>query len=228
MALFLNKWGDIRGKVGDLVFSVNAAGAYIRSKVTPLNPFTAKQVAARARLGQLAQEFAFTLTEPQRKAWENLAAQQPYTNVFGEKKNMNGLALYVSINSRLLLTNSTTLLDAPLNLEARPVVLTVNAAPTTDDPFFEVNILPTLSATEKALFYYTPAIRPSINFVKNLYRYSFVAAPSFPNPIQAEIDPTITPMVVGQKVAGLCVRQNLTNGGTSLPVPFEGIITVAP
>ena len=48
---------DMRNKLNGSVFSRNRGGAYIRTKVTPINPQTAAQVQARSLLTSLSQGF---------------------------------------------------------------------------------------------------------------------------------------------------------------------------
>lgn len=52
------KWGmmmtDGRGKLGGQVASKNRAGAYVRTKVTPVNPRTTQQQAIRTLFGSIA------------------------------------------------------------------------------------------------------------------------------------------------------------------------------
>lgn len=227
MALFLNKWGDIRGKVADLVFSTNAGGSYIRGKVTPINPMSSKQIAARARLAQMSAEYSYTLTDAQRSGWNHLAKNAPYKNIFGESKNLNGLAMFVKINTLLLLAGSEAKTDAPNNLQVRPLVVEMTAGPDTETNTFTVEVSPTPSLTESILFYCTPATRPSISFVKNLYRYSGANVSVVTAEQTLTIDPTITSMIAGMKISGLVCRLNQVTGGITLGVPIEGIIAQA-
>jgi len=48
------QYGEMRGKLGGNVFSRNKAGAYVRAKVTPVNPKTVRQQTARYRFGNMS------------------------------------------------------------------------------------------------------------------------------------------------------------------------------
>jgi len=48
------QYGEMRGKLGGNVFSRNKAGAYVRAKVTPVNPQTVRQQTARYRFGNMS------------------------------------------------------------------------------------------------------------------------------------------------------------------------------
>jgi hypothetical protein len=48
------QYGEMRGKLGGNVFSRNKAGAYVRAKVTPVNPQTVRQQTARYNFGNMS------------------------------------------------------------------------------------------------------------------------------------------------------------------------------
>lgn len=225
MALFLDKWGDIRGKVADLVFSANAGGAYIRSKVTPMNPMTAKQMAARARLAQFSGQYSTGLTPEEREGWQQLANTVPYTNIFGQSKYLNGLSMFVKVNSLLAAIGQTPLVTAPNNLQVRPIAVAVTSAPTTAGQEWSISVTPTVSATEAIIIYNTPCINPAISFVKNLYRLNAnIALGVQVNPFEIEWDTSIGVLTVGQTTHARICRVNLETGGVTLGVPVVSTI----
>lgn len=94
--------GDIRGKLGNTVFSRNKGGAILRQKVTPNNPQTPAQQAVRQNFGQNSKAWSGTLTQGQRDAWTAFAAANPVRNVFGNSITLTGLAMYNRLNQILL------------------------------------------------------------------------------------------------------------------------------
>jgi len=64
--------GELRGKMGGLVFSRNKAGAYIRALVTPVNPQTVRQQTARYSFGNNSILFQ-NLSSFQKNCWETFA-----------------------------------------------------------------------------------------------------------------------------------------------------------
>jgi len=64
--------GELRGKMGGLVFSRNKAGAYIRALVTPVNPQTVRQQTARYSFGNNSILFQ-ALSSFQKNCWETFA-----------------------------------------------------------------------------------------------------------------------------------------------------------
>ena len=64
--------GELRGKMGGIVFSRNKAGAYIRALVTPVNPQTVRQQTARYRFGNASILFQ-NLSANVKDCWETFA-----------------------------------------------------------------------------------------------------------------------------------------------------------
>ena len=110
------KWGAIvvdgRGKLGGHVFTKTKSGATMRTKVTPVNPQTAAQAAARSRLGGNSQAWA-ALSEEQRESWQTRAKETSKTNIFGDQYFPSGKNLFTSLNNNLLLIGAQTIDVAP-------------------------------------------------------------------------------------------------------------------
>ncbi|HUW59124.1 MAG TPA: hypothetical protein VMZ92_20980, partial [Planctomycetota bacterium] len=93
---------DIRGSMGGLTFSRNAGGAYIRARIKPINPNSARQVAIRQGMAQLSGRWSTVLTAIQRTAWLAYSAATVWTNKLGQVVTITGLAAYLRSNSLLL------------------------------------------------------------------------------------------------------------------------------
>jgi hypothetical protein len=113
------KWGalvvDGRNKIGGHVASRNRAGAYLRSKVTPVNPNTTYQVGVRQRLKGLAIAFR-ALSAADRQRWICAVADWKTTDIFGDLKMPSGFNLYCKLNANLLLAGATAISVPPLPL----------------------------------------------------------------------------------------------------------------
>lgn len=92
---------DARGSIAGNVFSRNRGGSYMRQRVTPTNPNTAKQAAVRASFGSLQSNWR-NLTELQRESWRNNAVNFPGKNRLGEVITYAGNVLYQKCNMVLL------------------------------------------------------------------------------------------------------------------------------
>jgi hypothetical protein len=96
---FGNIVADARGKVGGVVMSKNKSGAYTRTKVTPVNPRTVAQQAARASFGSLSQAWSGVLTSSQRAQWVSYAQTYPRRDIFGNSLTLNGLNMFLSLGA---------------------------------------------------------------------------------------------------------------------------------
>lgn len=115
---------DGRGKLGGHVFTKTRSGATMRTKVTPVNPQSPAQAAARSRLGSQSQAWR-GLTEEQRIGWNDLAQRTAKTNVFGDQYFPTGKNLFTGLNSNLLLVGESPLVAAP-ELAEMPVILSAD------------------------------------------------------------------------------------------------------
>lgn len=88
----------IRNSVGNTTFSIGRYGPIARSKVAPIQPQTARQVAVRAAFTTNAQGWD-ALTDAQRATWTAFAANRPISDVFGDSRILAGNAAYVSANA---------------------------------------------------------------------------------------------------------------------------------
>lgn len=91
---------EMRGKLNGSVFSKNRGGAYLRTKVTPVNPATLAQGLVRATLTNLSQAWR-GLTQAQRDAWNNAVSNFTGTDIFGDIRTPSGLNLYTKLNLNL-------------------------------------------------------------------------------------------------------------------------------
>lgn len=126
------KWGalvvDGRGKLGGHVLTKTRSGATIRTKVTPTNPQTAAQAAARSRLGGNSQAWK-SLSEADRIGWNEAASQTAKTNIFGDQYFPTGKNLFTGLNSNLMLIGEETLVTVPELVEI-PVIVEMTATVT--------------------------------------------------------------------------------------------------
>lgn len=132
---------DVRGSMNGTTFSRNKGGAYVRQKVSPVQPVSTYSSRARAIFADLSQRWATTLTTSQRQAWIAFAATHTFVNVFGDAITLSGIAFYQSIN-RAVLQIGKTYIDAPPTVYAAPAVLTC-----TPLPIAAAGVLATLAQT---------------------------------------------------------------------------------
>lgn len=169
------KWSGIgivdgRGKINGSVASKNRSGAYMRTKVTPVNRRTIAQQAVRSTFGFVAQQWR-GLTEIQRKAWNAAVANYQNTDIFGDLKSPSGFNLFSKLNLPLINTTGGWNVNPPTAVEVPNIVIETFNANIVDDTFvvgFAANPLNTGGGI--LVIDATPPMSAGINFVKSQYR----------------------------------------------------------
>ena len=119
---------DARGKLDGVVYSRNASGAYVRQKVSPVQPQTARQTLVRERLTTLSKRFSTILTAAQILSWNAFAKVNPVVDIFGNAMTLSGIAMYTRLNGIILNAGSALIDTPPADLEVGGLLtLTVTA-----------------------------------------------------------------------------------------------------
>lgn len=178
------KWGalvvDGRGKLGGHVAAKNRSGAYLRTKVTPINPQTSFQTAVRNLFGSLSQAWS-GLTQVVRDGWDGAVAAWQTTNIFGDIKIPTGKNLYLRLNSIAIQAGWPAIPTAPPKADMPIDDVT---AILFDITLNTINITgATTDVTVRYMFFATPVLTAGTKFVKNKLRlidaqqaFTFVAA----------------------------------------------------
>ena len=167
------KWGalvtDGRGKIGGHVASKNRAGAYLRTKVTPVNPQTTYQSIVRSVFTTLSQGWR-SLTSAQILAWNSAVSNFSTTDIFGDLKNPTGKNLYQKLNTNLVGAGQSVISTPPLPVGAgagATPTLTATASGGVISIAFSPSPVPTGTAFKIEM---TPPMSASKSFVKNDFR----------------------------------------------------------
>lgn len=175
---------EMRNKLNGSVFSRNRGGNYLRNKVTPVNPQSAAQVAARSLLTSFSQSWR-GLTESQRDAWNSVVDQWATTDVFGDIINPSGIALYIRLNANISNAGGAAITSPPTPSGAAALTaLSVTAAEAIAavDVAFAPNPVP---ADHAMYLESTPNISPGINNANSRFRNIAVLAPAEASPYAA-------------------------------------------
>ncbi len=128
MALVVLPEGQQRsGSIGGTVWSRNRSGVYIRNRAVPVNPNTARQNTVRNAVRSIAIAWNLTLTEPQRAAWDNYAANVTWTNSLGQSINLTGLNHYIRCNTPRVMNAIPRIDTAPIIFELATAELELSA-----------------------------------------------------------------------------------------------------
>lgn len=170
-----------RGKIGGHVASKNKSGAYLRTKVTPVNRQSVAQSNVRARLTAISQGFR-GLTAARILAWNSAVADFKKSNIFGDSVMLSGAQLYQRLNNNLLCINQTQITDPPLpNSVLNMGVLTLTGAKGT--PALSLATTVAIGATESVKLFATAGVSNGKKFVKSEYRLIDILTTSDTTPI---------------------------------------------
>lgn len=104
---------DVRGSMGGITYSRNRSGAYRRARVSPVNPNTARQQAARSRFTFLTARWSSVLTDAQRTAWNQYADAVPVLNRLGDSIKLSGFNMFIRSNTQQLQVIPTVIVAGP-------------------------------------------------------------------------------------------------------------------
>lgn len=158
---------DARGKLGGQVFSKNRAGAYVRTKVTPVNPRTSHQQDSRFLLGSLSQQWS-GLTRAQIEAWNSAVSDWARTDIFGDLRNPTGKNLFTALNKNLIQAGFPAV-TLPPERKVMPIVVLTGAAYSIGAPKLDVSLTGN-TAGVKLQFRATPILSNGTTFVTDKLR----------------------------------------------------------
>lgn len=206
------------GKLGGHVASRNRAGAYWRTKVTPVNPQTTAQLSVRNRLGSLSQDWR-GLTDAQRAAWNGVVSSFAKTDVFGDLKNPTGFNLYQRLNNNLITIGEAAITVPPVPSAVAEVGLTSITA-TAGAGTIAVVLTAAVPGTSAVKVFATAPQSPGVTFVKSEYRLITVLAAATATPVAlgTAYVAKFGSWAVGQKLFFKFVFVDDTTGIESLPV----------
>ena len=162
---------DVRGSLNGNVFSRNRGGAYVRSKVSPLQPISQWTAQVRSIFKSTSQAWGNELTDGQRAGWESFAAVHPITNVFGDAIILAGVALFQQVNSRLTLCGQARVTTAPSSWNVEdPGICVVDCQEAGDALSMVVTAGRALSAAEGLFVLCSQPLQPGRAVQTNDYR----------------------------------------------------------
>ena len=223
------KWGalvtDGRNKIGGHVASKNRGGAYLRTKVTPVNPQTTFQSSVRAVFTALSQAWR-SLTEANRLAWDSAVSSFTSTDIFGDIKTPTGKNLYQKLNTNLSTVGVAAISTPPLPSGAGSVD-SLSAIYDVSAQSVIVTFTPTPVPADTALVLEcTGGMSPGRNFMKNDFRVLeiFDAAATSPQTVSSAYLARFGAIVLGQKYG---VRLSSVNKLTGEKSTGRAIIVIA-
>lgn len=118
MRFALIKYGggiiQMSGSIAGNTFARNRYGNYVRARTKPVNPNSDRQVAVRALMALLSEEWADTLSAAQRTAWNSYAAAVVMQNKLGESIKLSGFNHFIRGNIPMLVAGHAMVADGPV------------------------------------------------------------------------------------------------------------------
>lgn len=212
------------GKLGGHVHSRNRGGAYVRTKVTPLNPDTSFQQAARAVLADFSSEWR-TLTQAQRDAWDLAVEDYKVTDVFGAIRRPSGKNLFVRINANLDSVGVASITD-PVAVAQVPEPVLTGVTIDEGTAVFDIAFTNGFAAVTFQVWA-TASKSPGVSFAKPFFRLFDTILGGSVSP--ADADTTYRARfgapVVGQKIFVRIVPVNITTGQKGVGSEAFAIVT---
>lgn len=137
------------GSIAGNTFARNRFGSYARSRTKPVNPRSARQMAARTVIMFLAEAWRESpMTDTIRTAWQTYADSVSWLNKLGETVTLTGFNMFMRANASLLAIGGAIVTAAPTDLGLPPgdPLFAVTGSASTQllsivfDPLFEWNI----------------------------------------------------------------------------------------
>lgn len=159
---------EAKGKIAGAVFVRSSSGAYMRQKVSPINPRTKSQQSNRILQSNVTQSWR-NLTEAQRLAWDSVAPSFNHTNAFGDNVPLTGFGLYTRINRNRQLQGKP-FLDFPPNQVSiiGLTSLSLDIIPLTQEMI--LSFTPDVPITQVLILYATPPFSAGVSNAGFKYR----------------------------------------------------------
>ena len=173
MALFEPILGELSGKIAGNVFAHNRGGSYVRAWAIPTNPNTPQQQAVRTAMSNLVTAWSQELTQLQRNAWDNYAANVEMTNRLGSPIFLTGQNHFIRSNVPRIQLTLTRLDDAPtiFNLgEFAPISISFVTVIIVNITFNDTEVWADENDSHLLLYQSQPQ-SPTVNFFKSPFQF---------------------------------------------------------
>lgn len=213
---------DARGKLGGQVFSKNRAGAYVRTKVTPVNGRTIAQMFNRNILGSLSAGWN-SLTQAQINAWNEAVSDWQKTDVFGDLKKPTGKNLYTSLNKNLLQSAQVAITLPPEKMEI-PVNTATAVAVSESGSTITFTGLSAVPSDVVLQVRATEALPTGVSYIKNRLRVidNVASGAIVPADIFTAYQDKFGTITPGQKI-GFELKYIGDNGQAGVPITFFAV-----
>ena len=219
-------FAEISGKLNGTVFAKNRGGAYMRTKVSPVNARTSAQLQARNLLSGYSQAWR-NLTQAQRDAWNAASSDWSLATVFAQGATATGHGLFVTLNTNTNLAGGTSLTLPPNKVGAAPVQ-ELNGATAVAGGDITLDMLPAAVPVGHTMYIEsTQGMSAGISNANSKYRFigTIAAGGQTDENISDSYAAKFGELSAGQKVFFRIKFININTGEVSLPVTTSTIVT---
>lgn len=107
---------QMSGSIAGNTHARNRFGNYMRARTKPVNPNSARQAEAKARIMLLSEAWRDELNAAQRLAWDAYAAAVSWLNRLGETVHLTGFNHFIRSNAAYIQVTPDRLADGPVVL----------------------------------------------------------------------------------------------------------------
>lgn len=104
---------DVRGRVGDVVYSRNQWGAYARAWVDTPQPASDWRDLVQALLLEVSEYWGDSLSAGRREAWRAFAERYTFVNSFGDELVLTGCTFFCRVNWKMRCVSRAYVVDPP-------------------------------------------------------------------------------------------------------------------
>lgn len=160
---------EARGAVGDIVFSRNTYGAYVRDRVTPANPDSIQQQLFRGRFATVVAAWS-SLSDNQRKEWRGVAPHWSRKNIFGDHSQLSGYGLFMRLNLNVYNLTLATLTHPPEPVPPDPISISSLVLDNGANSYV-ITLASAVADNTRVQLRASSSLNLGVNFVKSEYRY---------------------------------------------------------
>ena len=161
---------DIRGKLGNVVFSPTRSVLMLRKRVKPTNPQSSYQTSIRADMALFSQAWD-SLTDGQRLSWTSAAKNTIKKNIFGGKYATTGNKLFIAYNMEASMNGGTSEILTYFTPTA-PATIVAGSALTASSGSQTITFTASHAAPTNGVVIIeaTPGMRAGVSNIKGKYR----------------------------------------------------------
>ena len=214
------------GKIGGHVAAKNRSGAYLRTKVTPVNLRSTSQVGARTRLSTISIAWRGLLAA-QRLQWNNAVSSFSKTDIFGDLRNPSGFNLFQKLNNNLVNAGIVAIDVPPLPIAVPSLISLTPTQASGGATSLAYTATPT-PADVVLIIKATAPISPGKSFVKSEFRQIGQVAEAGASPFVATTAYAAKfggPGLAGQKVFFEAFYISTVSGQAGQPIQASCIVT---